>query len=115
MELTKCNQLKIDENDILHDERYSCPSCGSELYSSVLMEKITSKSSMANTISLDSLTGIDRVIYCKCSCGETWIEKYSPSHHRPLIRDRVMYNYSEFGAAWDQSFYKQLLEMRKGI
>jgi len=96
MEITKCNQLKIDENDILHDERFDCPSCGSPLYSSIVMEKITTKSSMANTISLDSLTGADKVFFCKCKCGESWIEKYSNSHHRPHLRQNFMVNYKRY-------------------
>lgn len=96
MELTKMNQLKIDEKDILHEERYDCPACGSGIYSSVFMEKITTKQPIALTIAVDSIVGVDRVIYCKCGCGETWIEKYSPQHHRPLIRGNFMANFKRY-------------------
>lgn len=32
MELNRQNQLVISETDIIHSERYSCPSCFSETY-----------------------------------------------------------------------------------
>jgi hypothetical protein len=93
MELNRFNQLKIEETDIIHDERYDCPSCGSSLYSSMAMEKIASQSPTGNTISTDSIIGVDRVFYCKCSCGNNWLEKYFPMHHRPGILKYFMVNF----------------------
>ena len=97
MIFNKCNQLHIEENDTIHDECYDCPSCGSKCYSSCVMEKVTTKSPISNTISIDSI-GPDKIIFCKCDCGHTWLEFWKPNHHRSLIRGTTMKNYLEFGA-----------------
>lgn len=94
MELNKQNQLVIVETDIIHEERYSCPSCYSETYSSMYMEKFATKS-RAWIIS-DNSFGPSKVMFCKCKCGHIWAETFTVTHHRPLIREWFMVNFKPY-------------------
>ncbi len=91
MNFDRFNQLEIEENDIVLDEQYKCPTCDKEFYSSIYMEKFSSNNFVGNTITINSK--YDRIFYCKCSCGNSWLENYSPKHHRPHIRYIFMRNF----------------------
>lgn len=95
MELNRQSQLVITEQDEIHSERWSCPSCQSESYSSMLMEKVATKSNLSYIISQDSV-GPSSVIFCSCKCGHKWAEYFSPSHHRPLIKGVFMINFKPY-------------------
>lgn len=43
MEINKCNQLVLTESDELLEEQFECPVCKNSKYSSLYMEKISSK------------------------------------------------------------------------
>lgn len=92
MELNRFNQLILNETDEILEEQNQCPTCSSKNYSSIYMEKSTTKAPSSWAIDLNSI-GPSRIFFMKCSCGKNWVEKYSENHHRPHIRSTFMKNF----------------------
>lgn len=92
MLLNRLNQLELDSSDTILDEQFACPKCGAHEYSSMAMEKEGASSAVGFTITAKS-TGPSSILYCKCDCGNVWVESYKVNHHRPLIRKVFMRNF----------------------
>lgn len=92
MELNRFNQLVLTESDEIFQERSLCPSCNSEKYSSIYMEKASTKAPQSWSIDVNS-SGPSRIFFMKCACGNSWTEHYSETHHRPHIKNIFMKNY----------------------
>lgn len=84
-EINKFNQLEIHTGFAILDEQGCCPTCKSLEYSSIYMEKNSSKNPQAHTITVDS-EGPNGVFYMKCDCGHVWLEKALPGHRRWRIK-----------------------------
>lgn len=95
----RSKQLRIEETDIIEDEQYRCVKCGSVSYSSIYMEKCTSKAPIPYSIHVDSI-GPASIFYCSCVCGASWLESATPTHHRPRIRAVTMKSFTKPVPVW---------------
>jgi len=93
MQLNRFNQIIIEESDELLEEQWQCPKCNSKVYSSIYSEKISTANNLSWIISTDSMQNISQMFFCKCGCGNQWLEKYIVDHHRPQIRYTWMRNF----------------------
>ena len=89
MELNRFNQLKLEETDEILEESFHCPKCLSKNYSSIYLEKSSSKNPTSWSIDLDSV-GPSKIFFMKCACENQWTEQATVSHHRPRIKGIFM-------------------------
>jgi len=93
MILNRFNQIIVEDSDNIVEEQFKCPKCFSKIYSSIYSEKISTANNLSWIISTESSKNVDRLFFCKCDCGNTWLEKYVVNHHRAQIRYSWMKNF----------------------
>lgn len=93
------NILTTDPTDVIFLEQCKCSKCSSRDYSSVVLRKegtSTQRSYIVSSKSYEFESLPSSLLYCKCDCGNSWLEFLNPSHHRPHIDGVFMRSYSGY-------------------